>query len=57
MHRARLKLRDAYLDAYRAVRPAVFSDFPRWYDAIAHVLLAQEPDTAYPDELLAFAAS
>ncbi len=57
VHRARLKLRDAYLDAYRAVCPAVFSDFPRWYDAIAHLLLAQEPDTAYPDELLAFAAS
>jgi hypothetical protein len=51
------RLTRADVGSYRAVRPAAFADFPRWYDAIAHLLLAQEPDTAYPDELLAFAAS
>ena len=56
VHRARARLRDAYLGAYRALRPAALADFQRWYDAIARLLLAQEPDTAYPDELLAFSA-
>ena len=53
MHRTRQRLADAYLAAYRAERPAVFADFARWYEAIGELLLRQEPETAYADELRA----
>ena len=53
VRRTRREIADAYADAYRAARPDVFDDVPKWFAAIGRLLLEQEPDTADADELRA----
>jgi hypothetical protein len=51
VHRRRVRAAERYLDAYRALRPAALLNLPMWLMTIGRLLLAQEPDTAFADEL------
>ena len=51
IHWKRRTIADIYLDEYRAARPAVLEEVPMWFALIGRLLLRQEPDTAYADEL------
>jgi aminoglycoside phosphotransferase (APT) family kinase protein len=50
-HRRRVRAAERYLDTYRALRPAALADLPVWLTTIGRLLLAQEPDIAFADEL------
>jgi Phosphotransferase enzyme family len=51
VHRRRVRAAERYLDTYRALRPAALRDLPMLLTTIGRLLLAQEPDTAFADEL------
>ncbi len=46
-----MRLAGSYEAAYCAARHKVLTDVPPWYQAIGTLLLEQEPDTAFADEL------
>ena len=51
VHRLRVRAAERYLDTYRTLRPAALANLPLWLATIGRLLLAQEPDTAFADEL------
>ena len=51
VHRRRVRAAERYLDAYRTLRPAALVDLRIWLATIGRLLLAQEPDTAFADDL------
>ena len=53
VHRRRVRAADRYLETYRTLRPEALHDLPMWLRTIGRLLLAQEPDTAFADELTA----
>jgi thiamine kinase len=50
-HHLRQAVLAAYLEAYEALRPEVTAALAEWLSTIGALLLAQEPDTAFADEL------
>jgi Ser/Thr protein kinase RdoA (MazF antagonist) len=50
-HRRRGRAAERYLDTYRTLRPTALRDLPMWLATIGRLLLSQEPDTAFADEL------
>jgi Ser/Thr protein kinase RdoA (MazF antagonist) len=53
VHRRRMSVADRYLGAYRERRPGALHDLATWMAVIGRLLLEQEPDTAFADELRA----
>jgi hypothetical protein len=53
VHERRVRAAERYLDTYSARRPAVARDVPTWIAVIGRLLLEQEPDLAFADELAA----
>jgi hypothetical protein len=51
VHRRRVQAAERYLDAYRTLRPAELDDIGPWIGVIGRLLIAQEPDLAFADEL------
>jgi hypothetical protein len=51
VHRRRVRAAERCLDTYRTLRPAALRDLPTWLTTIGRLVLAQEPDTAFADEL------
>ena len=51
VHDRRVRAADRYLETYRTLRADALGDLPMWLRTIGRLLLAQEPDTAFADEL------